>query len=1180
MGIQGQSLEKKSSLATDIQSKSLAAGKAVNASQDVSHHEQTEQGTGRTPVNAESSRGDVAVLQSHLQQLGYLSNGGTDGSYGPGTTAAVTKYQKDNGLEPTGIADEKTQNSIDEKIASIRANNTPLEKGSKEKSRVMQLQFKLVDLGYSTNGIDGDYGDGTFNAVKQFQTDNNLKATGVADPDTLSLLESKASFSTNSAHSALGDQKYGSAQEKYVAYLEHYAGYLEKNNAANLNEKTTGAGSDNYTRFCRDYAVQTSDSFMKATYWCNMYVDSVLMEAFGADNAVRMMGGESALCSATASNMAKLEANKKSDKLKNSLGLFKEPEVGDFILYYDKSGDICHIGVVVETNVGGNPKSFRTIEGNTSSNNALEPNGGAVAYKDRTVGASNIAGFARPDWSVVEDCVNDATASTLHRAEDQAKQEIATQQEKKAEENQGTSEPAQSTEVAAVPASAEESQAVEEPVQNNTQAAASAYDLTAISKGEQSMRVLDMQERLDALGFTPSGGVDGDFGGGTEKAVIAFQQANNLTATGIADSDTLALIYKLMPERPTGAISAKYESRGLATVGYDDNGGTSYGRYQIAAKVGSFDSFVAHCAEAAPESGGPEFAQKFENAAPYDTGSTEGACPDVWRELAQTDAYRLKTLEYAYIKENFLDGPLASYSDDFVSFVNSLQTLKDVFWSASVNHGPGCKKYDNGIYYMISRSYTPGMSAEDFIQSFYGYRKEYVAGNKYEKELCDRYDDECAKALDMLALERAGAFPSSGSFRGVASNTIQVENKEVEEAAKTGQQTQTVAPTASAQPATSNSTPEAQAANLPILNQGSSGANVVKLQNLLIRAGYSLAPYGADGDFGGITRKAVVKFQKAHNLDPDGSVGPLTWAALLGNSAPASEVKPAETPSAAENASANASEQSGEAAAPAGNQSLDDVESLYTESGTVTWNANPGKNAVTVLQHYLNKYIGDFGSAKDELNLSSGKLAEDGDFGWRSFQALMYFQFSRGLWEGGYRHGKAIDGSCGSKTWAALRNGASKVHDLDKPCGYKDGAEAAVPDGDIGETGHRISSSGAAQYKRMKAAAANDGISLSANSSFRSLTTSATSNALGERHSGCIELYADYRLHSGINNGNEAATPGNSNHCFGNAIDFYGIPKNPSSAQGNAKFEWLKQHAADYGFYNYQPEGWHWDYKG
>ena len=112
------------------------------------------------------------------------------------------------------------------------------------------------------------------------------------------------------------------------------------------------------------------------------------------------------------------------------------------------------------------------------------------------------------------------------------------------------------------------------------------------------------------------------------------------------------------------------------------------------------------------------------------------------------------------------------------------------------------------------------------------------------------------------------------------------------------------------------------------------------------------------------------------------------------------------------------------------------------------------------------------------------------------------------------------------------------------------------------------------------AAAARDGISLSAISSFRSLTTSATTNALGERHSGCIELYADYRLHSGINNGNEAATPRNSNHCFGNAIDFNGIPKDPTSAQGNAKFEWLKNHAANYGFYNYQPEGWHWDYKG
>jgi N-acetylmuramoyl-L-alanine amidase CwlA len=52
------------------------------------------------------------------------------------------------------------------------------------------------------------------------------------------------------------------------------------------------------------------------------------------------------------------------------------------------------------------------------------------------------------------------------------------------------------------------------------------------------------------------------------------------------------------------------------------------------------------------------------------------------------------------------------------------------------------------------------------------------------------------------------------------------------------------------------------------------------LQTLLKLNGFD--PGAADGYFGGKTNAAVVAFQKKKGLDPDGIVGPLTWAALLG----------------------------------------------------------------------------------------------------------------------------------------------------------------------------------------------------------------------------------------------------------------------------------------------------------
>jgi peptidoglycan hydrolase-like protein with peptidoglycan-binding domain len=78
--------------------------------------------------------------------------------------------------------------------------------------------------------------------------------------------------------------------------------------------------------------------------------------------------------------------------------------------------------------------------------------------------------------------------------------------------------------------------------------------------------------------------------------------------------------------------------------------------------------------------------------------------------------------------------------------------------------------------------------------------------------------------------------------------------------------------------------PSAQAAPVgprPLLRRGSTGENVRLLQQELIADGYTLE---VDGIFGRITDSQVRAFQEANGLDPDGVVGPLSWAALDGPS--------------------------------------------------------------------------------------------------------------------------------------------------------------------------------------------------------------------------------------------------------------------------------------------------------
>ena len=62
-----------------------------------------------------------------------------------------------------------------------------------------------------------------------------------------------------------------------------------------------------------------------------------------------------------------------------------------------------------------------------------------------------------------------------------------------------------------------------------------------------------------------------------------------------------------------------------------------------------------------------------------------------------------------------------------------------------------------------------------------------------------------------------------------------------------------------------------------LVKYGSVGNNVKWVQDLLKQNGYTLE---IDGEFGPITKSAVIHFQKSNNLSPDGIVGELTKSAL------------------------------------------------------------------------------------------------------------------------------------------------------------------------------------------------------------------------------------------------------------------------------------------------------------
>lgn len=66
----------------------------------------------------------------------------------------------------------------------------------------------------------------------------------------------------------------------------------------------------------------------------------------------------------------------------------------------------------------------------------------------------------------------------------------------------------------------------------------------------------------------------------------------------------------------------------------------------------------------------------------------------------------------------------------------------------------------------------------------------------------------------------------------------------------------------------------------PTIQLGSSGYYVKELQTLLIKLGYDLGSWGADGDFGSSTKSALKLYQSSKGLSADGVCGPATWSSF------------------------------------------------------------------------------------------------------------------------------------------------------------------------------------------------------------------------------------------------------------------------------------------------------------
>ncbi|WP_018930745.1 peptidoglycan-binding protein [Gracilibacillus lacisalsi] len=130
------------------------------------------------PLQNGMYRKDAVTLKEDLERLGFGSFAKTD-YFGPQTEKTVKNFQSYYGLNVNGRADQSTLNKMEELLSS------PFQNGQRHKETVT-LKENLYTLGYwdSPSGTTL-YASKTEKAVKEFQKDQGLPQSGIADDATL-----------------------------------------------------------------------------------------------------------------------------------------------------------------------------------------------------------------------------------------------------------------------------------------------------------------------------------------------------------------------------------------------------------------------------------------------------------------------------------------------------------------------------------------------------------------------------------------------------------------------------------------------------------------------------------------------------------------------------------------------------------------------------------------------------------------------------------------------------------------------------------------------------------------------------------------------------------------------------------------------------------------------------------
>lgn len=275
---------------------------------------------------------------------------------------------------------------------------------------------------------------------------------------------------------------------KAVEFALSQVGYLEKSSPdlKYLYDKTANAGDKNYTYFAYelDKMGDVYNSAKNGFPWCEVFIDFCFIHCYSKDIGLQM------ICQPRRS--AGAGCTQSSDYYKNAGRFFTgDPREGDQIFFSFGGGDVEHTGLVYKVT----DSYVYTVEGNTSGESGVIPNGGGVFTKRYLRSNWRIYGYGRPKYSLAETADKDP---------------VKPEPEKPV--NEGVCE----------------------------------VELKQLKMGDSGAEVRSMQALLIKKFGISCGiyGADGEWGSATQKAVLQFQSKMGLSQDAICGQNTWTKLLK------------------------------------------------------------------------------------------------------------------------------------------------------------------------------------------------------------------------------------------------------------------------------------------------------------------------------------------------------------------------------------------------------------------------------------------------------------------------------------------------------------------------------------------------------------------------------------------------------------------------------------------------------------